>query len=178
MSLTKSENKFVNIAQDIPKDKGKWSALARSRSNIWDVYWGLVSEFFLSQLSQVDLKQYCGHISKSNHEWNKLLWNFISFKMEEIFQFDSRNNICQFLVDLHHILQHEAKNVFCKQFSKNIAQAEFEPCLICYICPPARWCHIHTQNFYIHNKINECSKRLLLQFFWTLFWGTVYPNLT
>ena len=68
MSLTKSENKFVNIAQDIPKDKGKWSALSRSRSNIRDVYWSLVSEFILSQLSQVDLKQYWGHISKSNHE--------------------------------------------------------------------------------------------------------------
>ena len=75
MSLTKSENKFVSIAQDFPKNKGKWSALARSRSNIRDVYWGLVSEFFLSQLSQVDLKQYWGHISKSNHEWNNLLWN-------------------------------------------------------------------------------------------------------
>ena len=46
--------------------------------------------------------------------------------MEESFQFDGRSNICQFLVDLHHILQHEAKNVLCEQFPKNIAQAEFE----------------------------------------------------
>ena len=148
MSLTKSENKFVNIAQDIPKDKGKWSALSRSRSNIRDVYWGLVSEFFLSQLSQVDLKQYWGHISKSNHEWNKLLWNFISFKMEEIFQFDSRNNICQFLVDLHHILQHEAKNVLCEQFS------------------PARWCHKQTQNIFIRNKIRDFPKDQSCNFFY------------
>ena len=46
--------------------------------------------------------------------------------MEESFQFDGRSNICQFLVDLHHILQHEAKNGLYEQFSMNIAQAEFE----------------------------------------------------